>query len=175
MPKLGQSFAKVAFISSFLPSKCAIATFTSDLSKNLRLAGGEDFEPAVFVIRSDPAQNYQKPVKFRMHRDIRYDFLAAANYINLGGGDIVSVQHEFGLFGAEAGCYLNLLLKRLRKPVTTTLHTVLEKPSAASFDALARVCPTSDTVVLMNKRGLRMLRKIYSVPGDKISLVPHLQ
>ncbi|MHC4617271.1 MAG: glycosyltransferase family 4 protein [Planctomycetota bacterium] len=173
MVKLAQNSVKVAFISSFLPRKCGIATFTSDLIKNLGLAGAEEFDPVVVAMQSDTELKYEKPVEFKIRRDVRYDYLAAADYINFCDVDVVSVQHEFGLFGGEAGSYLNLLLQRLRKPVITTLHTVLEKPSAAAFNSLARVCRSSDTVVVMNKRGVKMLRKIYGVPEDKIRLIPH--
>jgi glycosyltransferase involved in cell wall biosynthesis len=99
--------------------------------------------------------------------------MSAADYINLSDVDIVSVQHEFGLFGGEGSSHLNLLLRRLNKPVITTLHTVLEKPTAEYSDSLADVCEASAKVIVMNKRGINMLRDIYCVPAQKIELIPH--
>jgi glycosyltransferase involved in cell wall biosynthesis len=164
---------KVAFISSYLPRKCGIATFTSDLIHSTGLAGGGEFEPLVIAVQSGPELKYEKPVGLKIRKDVRYDYIRAADYINFSDVDIVSVQHEFGLFGGEGGSHLSLLLKRLNKPVITTLHTVLEKPTTEYFNSLTDVCETSDRVIVMNKRGIRMLRDIYDVPAHKIELVPH--
>jgi len=164
---------KVAFISSYLPRKCGIATFTADLIHNTGLAGGGEFEPLVIAVQSGPELKYEKPVGLKIRKDVRYDYIRAADYINFSDVDIVSVQHEFGLFDGEGGSHLSLLLKRLNKPVIATLHTVLERPSAEYFDSLTDVCEASDKVIVMNKRGIRMLRDIYDVPAHKIELVPH--
>lgn len=163
----------VAFISSYLPRQCGIATFTSDLISNMRLAGGEEFVPYVFAMQPGTCLEYDKSVKLKIRKEVKYDYVAAANYINFSDVDVVSVQHEFGLFGGDGGSYLGLLLKRLDKPVITTLHTVLERPRRAYLDSLTDVCQRSDKVIVMNKRGIRMLRDIYSVPEWKIELIPH--
>jgi glycosyltransferase involved in cell wall biosynthesis len=164
---------KVAFISSYLPRKCGIATFMADLIHNTGLAGGEEFEPLVIAMHSGPKLKYDKPVRLKICKDVRYDYIRAADYINFSDVDIVSVQHEFGLFGGEGGSHLSLLLKRLNKPVIATLHTVLERPSAEYFDSLTDVCESSDKVIVMNKRGIKMLQDIYYVPAQKIKLIPH--
>ncbi|MHC4624115.1 MAG: glycosyltransferase family 4 protein [Planctomycetota bacterium] len=173
MLRIRNDSRKVAFISSYLPRKCGIATFSSDLINSVGRAGGQDFDPVVIAMQSDVELKYEKPVRLKIRKNIKYDYLAAADYINFSDIDLVSVQHEFGLFGGEAGSYLNLLLKELNKPVITTLHTVLEKPSPEYFNSLTDACSASQTVVVMNKRGIRMLRKVYGVPEDKIRLIPH--
>ena len=164
---------KVAFISSYVPRKCGIATFTSDLINNMKLAGGEKFEPHVFAIQSGTCMGYNERVKLRIRKDVKSDYISTADYINFSDVDVVSVQHEFGLFGGEGGSYLNLLLKRLEKPVITTLHTVLEKPPVDYFDSMVDVCQASSRLIVMNKRGIKMLQDIYSVPESKIELIPH--
>jgi glycosyltransferase involved in cell wall biosynthesis len=116
---------------------------------------------------------YAEPVRLKIRKSAKCDYISAANYINSSDVDIVSVQHEFGLFGGEGGSYLSLLLERVNKPVVTTLHTVLEKPSAEHFDSLADVCEASDKVIVMNKRGITMLRDVYGVPESEIELIPH--
>lgn len=163
----------VAFISSYLPRQCGIATFTSDLISNMKLAGGGEFEPYVFAMQPSTCLEYDKSVKLKIRKEVKYDYVAAANYINFSDVDVVSLQHEFGLFGGDGGSYLSLLLKRLDKPVITTLHTVLERPRRAYLDSLTDVCQRSEKVIVMNKRGIRMLRDIYSVPEWKIELIPH--
>jgi glycosyltransferase involved in cell wall biosynthesis len=164
---------KIAFISSYTPRKCGIATFTSDLIKNVGRAVPGSFEPAVIAMESQAALQYDEPVKCRIRKDVEDDYLYAADYLNRSDVDVVSVQHEFGLFGGGGGSYLGPLLKRLNKPVITTLHTVLEKPSPEYFDSLIEVCWASERVVVMNKRGLKMLAGVYGVPNRKIRLIPH--
>ncbi len=168
-----KSTKRVAFVCSYKPRKCGIATFTSDLINNVGLAGREEFEPAVIAMQSDGELEHDETVRLCIRKDIKYDYTSAADYINFSDVDLVSVQHEFGLFGGEAGSYLSLLLERMNKPVVTTLHTVLERPTRAYFDSLVDVCEASDRVVVMNKRGIRMLRDIYGVPERKIELIPH--
>ena len=164
---------KIAFISSYLPRQCGIATFTSDLINNMKLAGGEEFEPHVFAMQSGTCLEYDKTVKLNIRKNIKYDYIFAAERINSIDADLVCVQHEFGLFGGDGGSYLGLLLKRLHKPVITTLHTILEEPQKAYSDSLTDVCEASDKVIVMNKRGIRILRQIYGVAEEKIELIPH--
>ena len=164
---------KVAFISSFLPRKCGIATFTSDLIKNAALAARGEFEPLVVAIRSNNDEKYNDPVKFEIRQDVKSDYISAADYINFSHVDVVSVQHEFGLFGGDAGSYLSLLLNRLKAPIVTTLHTVLNDPGPAYHRSLVHVCNVSCKVITMNERGKDMLQDIYDVSGKKVLLIPH--
>ncbi|MHC4195826.1 MAG: glycosyltransferase family 4 protein, partial [Planctomycetota bacterium] len=166
------SAKKVAFISSFPPRQCGIATFTSDLIENISLAQ-EDFEPLVVAMRSNNELKYNDPVKFEIRQDIKDDYICAADYINFSHVDVVSVQHEFGLFGGNAGSYLSLLLNRLNAPVITTLHTVLNDPPEAYYKSLVDVCKASYKVIVMNKRGVSMLADIYGISGRKVQLIPH--
>ncbi len=166
------STKKVAFISSFKPRKCGIATFTSDLIENAGLAVNGEFEPLVVAMRSED-EKYNDPVKFEIRQNVKSDYICAADYINFSHVDVVSVQHEFGLFGGDAGSYLSLLLNRLKAPVITTLHTVLNDPSPAYHKSLVDVCNASYKVITMNERGVDMLRSIYGISGRKVQLIAH--
>jgi glycosyltransferase involved in cell wall biosynthesis len=170
---ISEAAKKVAFISSYKPRVCGIATFTSDLIDNIQLAGKAEFEADVIAMHSGNELEHDEKVKLHIRKDVRSDYTSAADYINISDVDVVSVQHEFGLFGGEGGSYLSLLLEKVHKPVVTTLHTVLEKPTIPYYDSLMNVCEASDKVVVMNKRGIKMLREIYSVPERKIKLIPH--
>jgi len=163
---------KVVFISSFPPRKCGIATFTSDLIDSTSLAAKGEFEPLVVAMRSED-HKYNDPVKFEIRQDVKSDYICAADYINFSHVDAVSVQHEFGLFGGEAGSYLSLLLNRLKAPVITTLHTVIDDPDEAQFKSLVDLCKASYKVITMNERGVGMLRGIYGIPTGKIKLIAH--
>lgn len=164
---------KVAFVSSYLPRRCGIATFTSDLIKNVKLAGGKGFEPLVVAMQAGDANQYADPVKFEVRRNVKNDYVSAADYINFSHVDLVSIQHEFGLYGGEGGAHLNLLLRRVNAPIVTTLHTVLEEPEQHYYKGMSAVCEMSHKVIVMNERGIGMLKDIYGVPATKIELVPH--
>jgi glycosyltransferase involved in cell wall biosynthesis len=164
---------KIAFISSFLPRKCGIATFTSDLIQNTYLASTGVFKPVVVAMQSDASQQFCEPVECVIRKDIRSDYMEAADYINSDDIEVVSLQHEFGLFGGEAGSYIVPLLRRLNVPVISTLHTILEKPSPEYFQTMIDVCDCSDKIIIMNRRGIDMLRDLYGVSLRKIELIPH--
>ena len=164
---------RIAFISSFLPRKCGIATFTSDLIENVAKASKGDFEPLVVAMQSDNKITYSNPVKFEIRQNVKNDYICAADYINFSHVDVVSVQHEFGLFGGVAGSHLSLLLNRLKAPVITTLHTVLDDPDDDLRNSMIKVCNASHKVITMNQRGVTMLKENYQIPDDKILLIPH--
>jgi glycosyltransferase involved in cell wall biosynthesis len=163
---------KVVFISSFPPRKCGIATFTSDLIDSIALAAKGEFEPLVVAMRVED-NKYNDPVKFEIRQNVKSDYICAADYINFSHVDLVSVQHEFGLFGGEGGAYLSLLIDRLKAPVITTLHTVLDDPSLPLYKSLVDICKASYKVITMNKRGVSMLRDIYNISTGKIKLIAH--
>ncbi len=164
---------RVAFISSYPPRKCGIATFVSDLIRSVSNASKGEFEPLVVAMRSDHGPVYNEPVKFEIRQNVKQDYICAADYINFSHVDVVSVQHEFGLFGGLGGSYLSLLLNRLKPPVVTTLHTVLDKPDPRHYQSMLDVCDASHKVITMNERGLDMLRNIYGVSSRKVQLIAH--
>ena len=170
---LKKSTKKVGFISSFLPNQCGIATFVSDLISSLNGAAGENFEPLVVAMQPETTFQYAAPVKFEIRSKVKNDYISAADYINFSHVDVISLQHEFGLFGGNGGSHLNLLLHRLNAPVITTLHTVLEEPEPHYYQSMLDVCEASHKVIVMNKRGVTMLRDIYGVNEKKIELIPH--
>jgi glycosyltransferase involved in cell wall biosynthesis len=169
----GSTTRRVAFISSFPPRKCGIATFTSDLVTSVLSAAKGQLQPLVAAMRADNDLKYSDPVKFEIRQNVKSDYISAADYINFSNVDVVSVQHEFGLFGGNAGSYLSLLLNRLNAPIITTLHTVLSEPGPDYYQSLAEVCGASYQVITMNERGVDMLRDIYGVSSKKVELVPH--
>ncbi len=162
-----------AFVSSFTPRKCGIATFTSDLINNLTIVAGEEFKPLVVAMRSDNEIQYNEPVKFEIRQNVKNDYICAADYLNFSHVDVVSIQHEFGLFGGEAGKYIDLLLHRINAPIITTLHTVLDEPDNEYHRSLVNLCKISHKVVVMNKYGIDILQGIYGINKDKVELIPH--
>ncbi len=168
-----ESKKRVVFISTYPPRKCGIATFTSDLIRNVTASEEALFETLVVTMRSDDCSKYSDPVKFEIRQNVRRDYICAADYVNFSHVDLVSVQHEFGLFGGQGGSYLSLLLKRLKAPIITTLHTVLDQPEPEYRRAMMDICECSDTVITMNTYGVSMLGSIYGINAQKIKLIPH--
>jgi len=164
---------KIAFISSFPPRKCGIATFTSDLIHNTYLASERVIEPVVVAMQSDSSQQFCEPVERVIRKNNKKDYMKAADFINSSDIKSVSLQHEFGLYGGRAGSYIVPLLRRLNVPIVSTLHTILEKPLPEYFHTLVDICDCSETIIVMNRRGIDMLRDLYGIPIRKIKLIPH--
>jgi len=164
---------KIAFISSWLPRRCGIATFTSDLVAHAGRAAAGRMSPLVIAMESSKTLHYGDEVNLVVHKDQKKDYIAAADYINFNGVQLVSLQHEFGLFGGDDGAYITLLMERLGMPVVTTLHTILQHPSPHQREVVRDIAETSTKVVVMSRRGVSMLREIYDIEPQKIAFVPH--
>ncbi len=167
------SARKVAFVSSYPPRKCGIATFTEDLITNVKAAAGDKFEPIVVAMSNNPGYNYTNPVKFEIRPNVKNDFVCAADYLNFSNVHLVSLQHEFGLFGGPAGAHIKLFLQKVNAPVITTMHTVLDEPDADYYKATIDLCNASHQVIVMNIHGITLLKEIYKIPESKIQLIPH--
>lgn len=164
---------RIAFIGNSLPRHCGIATFTTDLQQAIAALRPE-LDSAI-VAMNDHGQSYDYPATVRcvVRDDEIEDYVEAADFLNAGRFDIVSLQHEFGIFGGESGDYLLALLSRLTVPVVTTLHTVLSHPTRIQRAVLGRVVAASSLVVVMAEKGRSLLRTIYAVPAEKIEVLPH--
>jgi glycosyltransferase involved in cell wall biosynthesis len=165
--------SRIAFIGNSLPRHCGIATFTTDLQQAIATAN-PDIECAI-VAMNDHGQSYDYPaaVQCEIRDDRIEDYLAAADFLNAGRFDVVSLQHEFGIFGGESGEHLLPLLSRLTLPVVTTLHTVLSQPTPAQGAVLDRIVEASSRLVVMAEKGRELLRTVYDVPAHKIEVLPH--
>lgn len=97
----------------------------------------------------------------------------AADFVNHARYDVLSVQHEYGIFGGEAGCYLMRLVREAKMPIVTTLHTVLREPSAAQKEVMDELLQLSERVVVMSRKAVGFLSEVHDVPLEKIDLIPH--
>ncbi len=164
---------RIAFIGNSLPRRCGIATFTSDLQQ--AVAAARPGTETMIVAMNDRAQSYAYPpvVRMQIQDDKLEDYAWAADELNAGQVHAVSLQHEFGIFGGEAGSHVLALLQRLKMPIVTTLHTVLSDPSPAQRRVLDNVVALSAKVIVMAEKGRELLRSIYAVPAEKIEVIPH--
>jgi glycosyltransferase involved in cell wall biosynthesis len=165
------SARRIAFIGNSLPRRCGIATFTTDLQQ--AVAARSIATSIVAMTDRDRDYAYPDSVGFEVRDGNLADFIAAADHINQGGFDAVSLQHEFGIFGGEAGGHILTLLERVRPPIVTTLHTILAKPTEAQRRVLDRIVELSSCIVTMNEMGRDLLLSRYGVAAAKVNVIPH--
>ena len=164
---------KIAFVGNHLPRKCGIATFTSDLLAAVAAAHPQSQCFSVSVNDIQGGYEYPEVVRFEIEEQDLSSYLRAADFLNISNVDIVCLQHEFGIFGGPAGGHILALLRELRMPVVTTLHTLLREPKAEQRRVMQELVALSTRLVVMAERGRQMLQEIYQAPPAKIDLIPH--
>ncbi len=163
----------LAVIGNYLPRLCGIATFTTDLMQ--ALAGAAPDADCWCLAMNDRPEGYRYPekVRFEINQNRPSEYQLAADFLNISQADVVSLQHEYGIYGGEAGSFIVPLLRALRMPVVTTLHTVLESPTPEQKAVLTDIAALSSRLVVMGERGAAFLRDVYRVPGEKIAFIHH--
>ena len=121
----------------------------------------------------DQTYDYPSSVVLQIKDDTIEEYVRAAAFLNAGRFDIVCLQHEFGIFGGEAGAHILELLSRLTMPVVTTLHTVLAEPTAIQRAVIERIVEASSKIIVMANKGRELLRSVYRVPDEKIEIIAH--
>ena len=173
-PKLSHSAIKrIAFIGNYLPRQCGIATFTTDLCEAIAAEHSDTTCIAVPVNDIESGYAYPARVRFELTEKDLESYRRAADFLNINSVDLVCLQFEYGIFGGRAGSHILALLRDLRVPVVTTLHTILREPDAHQRRVLMEVAGLSDRLVVMSKRGVEFLQEIYQVAPEKIDLIPH--
>ena len=164
---------RVAFIGNYLPRQCGIATFTTDLCNAL---GAEYGSERLFAIPvNDPESSYEYPeqVRLELEQEDLSSYERAAEFLNFNGNDLVCLQHEYGIYGGPAGRHILTLLRKLKMPLVTTLHTVLREPDVNQRAVLEEIAQLSDRMVVMSELAAQLLRDVYAVPAGKIDVIPH--
>jgi glycosyltransferase involved in cell wall biosynthesis len=167
------SVGSVAFLGDYLPRKCGIATFTSDVLGAVAARYPESLCFAVPVNDIEGCYQYPDVVRCEIEEQNLESYRRAADFLNSSNVDAVSLQHEFGIFGGPAGSHLLTLLRELKAPVVTTLHTVLLKPNADQLRVMRELIARSARLVVMTARGRAILQDVYRAPPETIDLIPH--
>ena len=171
--KSATSLRKIAFLGDYLPRKCGIATFTTDLRCSIATEFPALQCPVVPVNDLEEGYDYPPEVRFEIAEQDLPSYLRAADFLNITDVDVLCVEHEFGIFGGPAGSHVLALLRELRMPIVTTLHTVLREPNDDQRRVMRELARLSTRLVVMNERGQEFLREIYRIPAAKIDLIPH--
>ena len=164
---------RIAFVGNYLPRQCGIATFTTDLCEAVATEYGDTSCIALPVNDIEAGYAYPARVRFELAEKDIDSYRRAADFLNINSVDLVCLQHEYGIYGGAAGSHILALLRELRMPVVTTLHTILQEPNPVQRRVLQEVAALSDRVVVMSERGVEFLQEVYEIPADKIDLIPH--
>jgi glycosyltransferase involved in cell wall biosynthesis len=163
---------RVAYLSTYPPRECGIATFTKDLLD--AVDERDELKPSVVIAlnEKETIYNYDKRVKWQIERDSVDDYIQAARYINSSDVDLVNIQHEFGLFGGEYGEYINHFLDNVKKPVVTTLHTIQPEFDPKAQAVLRNIVAKSASIVVIARIAIGLLKK-QDIVAKKIAVIPH--
>jgi glycosyltransferase involved in cell wall biosynthesis len=164
---------RIAVVGNYLPRRCGIATFTTDLCDALHAEYATTELLALPVNDTEEGYAYPARVRFELSEDNLASYRQAADFLNFSNIDLVCLQHEYGIFGGAAGAHILELLRRLRMPFATTLHTVLREPNPDQRRVLEEIATLSDRLIVMSQQSAEILQEVFHVPAEKIDLIPH--
>ncbi|MDZ4245832.1 MAG: glycosyltransferase family 4 protein [Dehalococcoidia bacterium] len=164
---------RIAFVGNYLPRQCGIATFTTDLCEAIATQYRQKTCIALPVNDIEAGYDYPARVRFELTEKDIDSYRRAADFLNINNVDLISLQHEYSIFGGPAGSHILVLLRELRMPIVTTLHTILRDPNPDQKRVLKEIAALSDRLVVMSKRGAEFLNEVYGVLPEKIDLIPH--
>src|ERR1700730_6223618 len=165
--------SRIAVIGNYLPRHCGIATFTTDLCAAISAEYGTARLLALPVNDTEEGYDYPARVRWSLAQDDLASYQEAAEFLNFNNIDMVCLQHEYGIFGGPAGSHILHLLRGLKMPAVTTLHTVLREPNPDQLTVMEEIAELSDRLIVMSQLSSQFLQEIYKVPGSKIDMVPH--
>ncbi len=165
--------SRIAVVGNYLPRHCGIATFTTDLCSAISAEYGTARLLALPVNDTEEGYDYPSRVRWSLAQDNVRSYEEAADFLNFNNIDMVCLQHEYGIFGGPAGSHILHLLRGLKMPVVTTLHTVLREPDANQLTVMEEIAELSDRLIVMSQLSSQFLQEIFKVPGSKIDMVPH--
>ncbi|WP_123043486.1 glycosyltransferase family 4 protein [Cohnella candidum] len=165
---------QIAYVSTYVPKKCGLATYTHHLREAVNLAkGNRSQDPVIAICNDEERLDYREPWMWPLIKPDIEEYRRQAETVNQSSVDIVSLQHEFGIFGGDAGNYALEFLKRVNKPVVTTFHTVFEQPMEPYASVQKEIAEWSDHLLVMNRKAIGYLHESFGIPLEKISFIPH--
>jgi glycosyltransferase involved in cell wall biosynthesis len=165
--------SRIAIIGNYLPRQCGIATFTTDLCSAISAEYGNARLLALPVNDTEEGYDYPARVRWSIAQDNLTAYQEAAEFLNFNNIDMVCLQHEYGIFGGPAGSHILHLLRRLKMPLVTTLHTVLREPDPNQLRVMEEIAELSDRLIVMSQLSSQFLQEIFKIPCSKIDMVPH--
>lgn len=165
----------IVYLTTCLPRKCGIATFTEDLCQAVNRIANPKFKYKKIALNDNGnSYDYSNEVLYQIRDKEIKDYLSVADKINKDDNiKLISVQHEFKMFGSDYGENLLVFLNAVKKPVITTFHTVLSGPSDHRKKIVRLIAKNSSCLIVMNKYATGILKKDYDIQDSKIFVVRH--
>lgn len=162
-----------AFLSTYPPQECGIATFTYDLVKAI-----DDYFPhfktrIIAMEEKDKEYDFDKKVIFKIKDWEPESYIEASERVNRSDIDIINIQHEFGIFGGKDGEYLEFFLDNVEKPIVTTLHTILPQPEEGKRKMTQKIAQRSEKLIVLSNTAVQILENVYNIPKEKITVIHH--
>lgn len=166
---------KIIYVSTYIPQKCGIATFTKDVTSAINMINPRALAEIMAVVKDKEEGKIEFPweVKYKIEYGNKDSYTRAANYINKSSCDLVLVEHEFGIFGGECGIYLLDFLKLVKKPKVMTCHTLIEDKDSCWGKAFLKLIKEVDGLTVMTNYSAKKLAKLYRFNQSKIAVIPH--
>lgn len=161
------------YVSSYIPRRCGIATFTKDLTNAINMLNPYALAEIMALHNPKEMLDYPWEVKYKINRDDLNSYLQAAEYINRSGADVIMLEHEFGLCGGPGGEYIVPFAEQIKKPLVVTCHTIIDNPNSESGNVLKRIVSAADAIVVMLHQSADKLVQKYMLPKKKIAVIPH--
>jgi glycosyltransferase involved in cell wall biosynthesis len=164
---------RIAVVGNYLPRRCGIATFTTDLCDAIHAEYATTELLALPVNDTEEGYTYPARVRFELSEGNLGSYRQAADFLNFSNIDLVCLQHEYGIFGGRAGGHVLELLRHLQMPFVTTLHTVLRDPSPEQRAVMEEIATLSDRLIVMSQNSAELLQEVFHVSIEKIDVIPH--
>lgn len=164
---------RVAFLGNYQPRQCGLATFTTDVCESVASAFPETQTLAVAMNDRPEGYNYPARVRFEIPQQEPSAYHRAADFLNTNEVEVLCVQHEYGIYGGDCGENVLELLREVKMPIVTTLHTILTDPNPTQRRVMMELAQLSDRLVTMTQKGVELLKEVYYLPESKIDLIPH--
>lgn len=164
---------KVIYISSYIPRKCGIATYTKDLTNEINKLNPYALAEILTINRPEDNFSYPWEVKFKINQNDLGSYVQAANYINQSEADLVMLEHEFGLYGGKGGDYIITFTEVVKKPLVITFHTLIDDPGNEYGIVQKRLTDSATAITVMINNSVQKLTKKYNSSEDKIAVIPH--
>jgi glycosyltransferase involved in cell wall biosynthesis len=164
--------ARIAFLGTYPPRRCGIATFTRDLATGM-LAADESVKPLIVAVTDEGSTyDYAPDVEYEIRQGTKSNYARAAELVNYKAVRWMSLQHEYGIFGGDDGAYILDFLDALRVPAAVTLHTVLDTPSPSQRAVVQKMAKAA-VLVVMSQVAADLLARRYELPPSRVEIIPH--
>jgi glycosyltransferase involved in cell wall biosynthesis len=166
---------EIVFMTSYPPRECGIATYTQDLKNAMQDKFGASISLKICALeKTDSHYNYPSEVKYKLNTDSKSHFSDLAIKLNADTNiALIFLEHEFGLFGGNYGAYLLKFMKKIKRAIATTFHTVLPNPNKKLRKIVRKIADYSDYLVVMTATSKTLLIKDYGIAERKITVISH--